>query len=207
MSRIACLVFLVLLTTAPVIAQTPACMPDLTPAMNSIKLAQVASDLEQTLAAIREAQATLQLAEAGCISRAVETQGQTRTNPVPFGSYGQVDHSRGLVDIVFTGYSDDAAQQLGETPEAGHRFVAVEATVVCREDVNGQCNIISGFFSAVGRKGIIYEGEITRHGQVEVFGGAQGTLTIPFEVDADDGDFVLYLSYPEVYFAAQPGSN
>ncbi len=196
-------VVILLMIGLPVSAQSSPCAADLTAVYTALKQLGGAPDTTAQLLALDQAQAALALLEAGCSLSTPEGLGQTRSQPIPLGGRGEVEFSQGAFAAEFIAYTDDAAALLGEIPEPGHRYVAVEATIYCRESVNERCTLVSRHWNAVGSHGIVYSSDFTSNGSVELFGGAQAQMTIPFEVEAGDEDLVLFIGRPEMYFATE----
>ena len=194
---------ILLMIGLPVSAQSSLCVVDLTAVYTALKQLGGAPDPAAQLLALDQAQAALALLEAGCSLPTPEGMGQARSQPIPLGARGEVAFSQGAFAAELSAYTDDAAALLGEIAEPGHRYVAVEATIYCLESVNERCTLVSRHWNAVGSHGIVYSGGFTVNGSVELFGGAQARMTIPFEVEAGDADLVLFIGNPETYFATK----
>ena len=125
--------------------------------------------------------------------------GMTLDNPV---AAGEVLQGMDGTEIVVTAISEDATglvldtNQFNDPPEPGNRFymVSVQVAYVSGAD---SLNVVESDYSLIGDNRVVYTpfddscGVIPDELSAELFPGGQTQGNVCFQIEADDGNFVL----------------
>ena len=125
--------------------------------------------------------------------------GMTLDNPV---AAGEVLQGSDGTEIVVTGISEDAADlvmdanQFNDPPEPGNRFYMVTVAVSYVSGADS-LNVAESDYSLIGNKRVVYTpfdhtcGVIPDELSAELFPGGQTEGNVCFQIEANDGNFVL----------------